>query len=35
MARDINEGLAQILSKSGFRTLDEAVGSRAAETAAA
>jgi dihydroorotate dehydrogenase len=35
VARDINEGLAQILSKSGFRTLDEAVGSRAAEMAAA
>ncbi|HWS98949.1 MAG TPA: quinone-dependent dihydroorotate dehydrogenase [Pyrinomonadaceae bacterium] len=35
VARDINEGLAEILSKSGFRTLDEAVGSRAAESAAA
>ena len=35
VARDINEGLAEILSESGFRTLDEAVGSRAAELAAA
>jgi dihydroorotate dehydrogenase len=35
VARDINEGLAQILNKRGFRTLDEAVGSRAAELAAA
>jgi dihydroorotate dehydrogenase len=28
-ARDINEGLAQILRREGFRTLDEAVGCRA------
>lgn len=35
VARDINEGLAEILSQKGFRTLDEAVGSRAAELAAA
>lgn len=31
VARDINEGLAKILSEQGFRSLDEAVGSRAAE----
>ena len=31
IARDINEGLAEILSKQGFRTLDEAVGCRAVE----
>ena len=35
VARDINEGLAEILNKRGFRTLDEAVGSRAEELAAA
>jgi dihydroorotate dehydrogenase len=35
VARDINDSLAQILSERGFRTLDEAVGSRAAELAAA
>jgi dihydroorotate dehydrogenase len=29
IARDINEGLAEILSREGFRTLDEAVGCRA------
>jgi dihydroorotate dehydrogenase len=29
IARDINDGLAEILSKQGFRTLDEAVGCRA------
>lgn len=34
VARDINEGLAEILSQKGFRTLDEAVGSRAEELAA-
>jgi dihydroorotate dehydrogenase len=28
-ARDINEGLAEILQREGFRTLDEAVGCRA------
>jgi len=28
-ARDINDGLAQILSREGFRTLDEAIGCRA------
>jgi dihydroorotate dehydrogenase len=30
-ARDINEGLAEILRREGFRTLDEAVGCRAHE----
>jgi dihydroorotate dehydrogenase len=30
-ARDINEGLAEILRQEGFRTLDEAVGCRAEE----
>jgi dihydroorotate dehydrogenase len=35
IARDINEGLAEILSREGFRTLDEAIGCRAAELAAA
>jgi dihydroorotate dehydrogenase len=35
IARNINEGLAEILSRKGFRTLDEAVGCRAAELAAA
>ncbi len=34
-ARRINEGLAEILSKHGLRTLDEAVGCRADELAAA
>ena len=34
VARDINEGLAEILSQQGFRTLDEAVGCRARELAA-
>jgi dihydroorotate dehydrogenase len=29
IARDINEGLAEILSREGFRNLDEAVGCRA------
>jgi dihydroorotate dehydrogenase len=33
VARDINEGLAEIISREGFRTLDEAVGCRAAELA--
>src|SRR5205085_831290 len=31
IARNINEGLAEILSKHGFQTLDEAVGCRAEE----
>jgi dihydroorotate dehydrogenase len=35
IARDINEGLAEILNKQGLRTLDEAVGCRAGELAAA
>jgi dihydroorotate dehydrogenase len=35
VARDINEGLVEILSKQGFRNLDEAVGCRAEELAAA
>ena len=35
IARDINEGLAEITHREGFRTLDEAVGCRAAELAAA
>ncbi|HEX8651935.1 MAG TPA: quinone-dependent dihydroorotate dehydrogenase [Pyrinomonadaceae bacterium] len=35
VVRDINEGLAQILAAQGFRSLDEAVGSRAAELAVA
>lgn len=35
VARDINEGLAEILSREGFRTLDEAVGCRAKELALA
>ncbi len=34
VARRINEGLAEILTEEGFRTLDEAVGCRAAELAA-
>jgi len=29
VARQINEGLAAILKREGFRTLDEAVGCRA------
>lgn len=35
VARDINEGLAHILKTQGIRTLDEAVGCRAKELAAA
>jgi dihydroorotate dehydrogenase len=35
VARRINEGLASLLEREGFRTLDEAVGCRAAEFAAA
>jgi dihydroorotate dehydrogenase len=35
VARDINEGLAEILSGQGLSTLDEAVGCRAGELAAA
>ena len=35
IARDINEGLAEILSRRGISTLDEAVGCRAQELAAA
>jgi dihydroorotate dehydrogenase len=35
IARDINDGLAEILSKQGISTLDEAVGCRAEELAAA
>lgn len=35
IARDINDGLVEILSREGFRTLDEAVGCRAEEIAAA
>ena len=34
VARRINEGLAQLIVRHGFRTLDEAVGSRADELAA-
>jgi dihydroorotate dehydrogenase len=34
IVRDINEGLAKILDEQGFRSLDEAVGSRALELAA-
>jgi dihydroorotate dehydrogenase len=34
VARDINEGLAEIITKQGFRSLDEAVGCRAEEFAA-
>jgi dihydroorotate dehydrogenase len=34
-ARDINDGLAKILKEQGFPSLDEAVGCRAAEMAAA
>jgi dihydroorotate dehydrogenase len=35
IARDINEGLAEILTKQGLSTLDDAVGCRAEELAAA
>jgi len=35
VARDINEELAEIVRREGFRTLDDAVGCRAAEIAAA
>ncbi|MDQ3821519.1 MAG: quinone-dependent dihydroorotate dehydrogenase [Acidobacteriota bacterium] len=35
VARDINRGLAEILSKQGFSTLDEAVGCRSEEFVAA
>jgi dihydroorotate dehydrogenase len=35
VARRINDGLAEILKSSGFRSLDDAVGCRARETAAA
>jgi dihydroorotate dehydrogenase len=35
VVRDINEGLASLLERHGFRTLDEAVGCRAEELAAA
>ncbi|HVF88398.1 MAG TPA: quinone-dependent dihydroorotate dehydrogenase [Pyrinomonadaceae bacterium] len=35
IARDINDGLAEIMHKEGFRTLDEAIGCRTAELAAA
>jgi dihydroorotate dehydrogenase len=35
IARDINEGLAELTQRHGFRTLDEAVGCRAEELAAA
>ena len=35
VVRRINEGLAELVSRHGFRTLDEAVGCRAAELAAA
>ncbi len=35
VARDINDGLAKILEQQGFRSLDEAIGSRAGELAAA
>ncbi|HEX8844202.1 MAG TPA: quinone-dependent dihydroorotate dehydrogenase [Pyrinomonadaceae bacterium] len=31
IARDLNDGLAEIISKQGFRTLDEAVGCRSRE----
>ena len=34
VVRDINDGLAKILKEQGFRSLDEAVGSRARELAA-
>jgi dihydroorotate dehydrogenase len=34
IARDINEGLAALVARHGLRTLDEAVGCRAAELAA-
>lgn len=35
IVREINEGLAEIMKRNGFRSLDEAVGCRAAELAAA
>jgi dihydroorotate dehydrogenase len=35
VVRRINEGLAEILHKEGFRSLDDAVGCRAKELAAA
>ncbi|HYE15896.1 MAG TPA: quinone-dependent dihydroorotate dehydrogenase [Pyrinomonadaceae bacterium] len=35
VARDINDGLAEILAREGFRNLDDAVGCRADELAAA
>ena len=35
VARDINDGLAKILEQQGLRSLDEAIGSRARELAAA
>jgi len=35
VVRRINDGLAAILEREGFRTLDEAVGCRADELAAA
>jgi dihydroorotate dehydrogenase len=35
VARTINDGLAEILASSGFQTLDDAVGCRAKELAAA
>ncbi len=35
VARRINEGLAELVERNGFRTLDEAVGCRAEELAAA
>ena len=35
VVRDINDGLVKILEKQGFHSLDEAVGCRAGEAAAA
>ena len=35
VVRDINDGLAKILEEQGFHSLDEAVGCRAGEVAAA
>jgi dihydroorotate dehydrogenase len=35
VARAINEGLQRLMTQEGFRSLDEAVGSRAKELAAA
>ncbi|HVF27888.1 MAG TPA: quinone-dependent dihydroorotate dehydrogenase [Pyrinomonadaceae bacterium] len=35
IARDINDGLVEIMNKEGFRTLDEAIGCRTTELAAA